>query len=72
MGPAVHDYLKSLIRDLNSRSPVDEQIGPWAVHPQALRDTEFLGPSGKIRRRLVEECFRNLSEERCLEEAPRH
>ena len=52
------EYLLDLLRRVNSERAIDEQIGPWVVAPKPLRETAFLGPSGKIRRRLLEEEFR--------------
>ncbi|MBI4583879.1 MAG: AMP-binding protein [Planctomycetes bacterium] len=62
-GFEVRQYLASLVREYNLSQPVDEHIGPWTIHPAALRESEFLGPSGKLRRRLVEGQFQHLFEE---------
>lgn len=56
----IQSYLASLVRDFNARRPVDEQIGPWSVSPQSLKESGALGPSGKLVRRRVEERFARI------------
>jgi long-chain acyl-CoA synthetase len=53
-------YLEALLREFNAARPIDEQIGPWTVHPGPLRETEFIGPSGKLKRRLIEQSYATL------------
>ena len=60
-------YLENLIRRHNKARSIDEQIGHWSIHPEPIRDTAFIGPSGKLRRRLVEEEYQNLFKKRRLE-----
>ena len=36
---------------------IDEQIGPWAIHEEPYKESAFIGPSGKLRRRIVEESY---------------
>ncbi len=58
----VERYLAELLRESNASRPVDEQIGPWTASPIPVRDAGFVGPSGKIRRRLVETHYQFLFE----------
>ena len=53
----VEGYLSTLIRDHNGTRSVDEQIGPWTVSPDGLKEAGGLGPSGKLVRRRIEEGF---------------
>ena len=56
----VRDLLSALVRDYNSRRPIDEKIGPWMVVTSSLVDTGCLGPSGKLVRRRVEELAESM------------
>ena len=56
-------YVESLVRAFNDRHSVDERLATWAVHPELFRESSFLGPTGKLRRRLVEEDYARLFEE---------
>ncbi len=55
--PEVKEYLQNLLDEINQTLPIDEQIGPWDIVPQVLKESPFLGPSGKIRRPIVERAF---------------
>lgn len=59
-GDTVLSYLAEIVKQVNRERPVDEQVGPWTIHPVTLRDSGFLGPSGKLRRPLVEEKYGGL------------
>ena len=54
---SVKSYFEETIREYNGRKPVDEQIGPWVVSLESLKDAGGIGPSGKLVRRKVEESF---------------
>lgn len=56
----VENYVNSLLAEVNSTRPVDEQVGPFTVERRALADTPFLGPSGKIRRPALERAFASI------------
>ncbi len=36
---------------------VDERIESWALSPTSFKESGFLGPTGKVIRRLVEENY---------------
>jgi long-subunit acyl-CoA synthetase (AMP-forming) len=65
-GGSTRRYLEALIRDVNSTAAVDERIGPWAIHAEPLRESPYLGPSGKIRRAAVERAYQTLYRETAL------
>ena len=58
----LQEYLTDVLREVQQDQPVDERIGPWVVHTTTLKDSGFLGPSGKLRRPMVEERYRILYE----------
>lgn len=56
----VDAYVQGALKTLNASLPVDERIAAWAVSPTPFRDSGFLGPSGKLIRRLVEEEYAGI------------
>lgn len=62
--PQTEKYLAQILRDVNASRAVDEQIGPRAIHPEPLRESVFFGPSGKLRRPVVEKHYSSLFETR--------
>lgn len=56
-------YLEALVRAFNSQRAVDERLGPWVISDLPFKESGFLGPSGKIVRRRVEEKYAVLFEQ---------
>ncbi|HVR76095.1 MAG TPA: AMP-binding protein, partial [Planctomycetota bacterium] len=59
-GGAARDYVEALLRSFNARRPVDEQIACWTLSDTPLREAGFLGPSGKLVRRRIEERYAGI------------
>jgi long-subunit acyl-CoA synthetase (AMP-forming) len=63
-GVASHEegraYVESLVRAFNAARAVDERLGPWALHDGPLKEAGFIGPTGKMLRRRVEETYVTL------------
>jgi long-subunit acyl-CoA synthetase (AMP-forming) len=60
----LREYVEALVRAYNETRPVDERIGSWTLHPQSLRESGLLGPTGKLLRRKVDEAFAGIFEAR--------
>ena len=50
-------YLESCLKVFNASRAVDERIESWALSPTSFKESGFLGPTGKVIRRLVEENY---------------
>ncbi len=57
---AARAYIERLVRAFNEAHDVSERLGAWAIHPQPLRESDFVGPTAKLRRRRVEEAYAKL------------
>jgi long-subunit acyl-CoA synthetase (AMP-forming) len=57
-------YLELLVRTFNSKHAVDERIGHWAISERLFKESGFLGPSGKLVRRRVEEKYAAMFREK--------
>lgn len=55
-------YLRSCLAEFNASRPVDERVQTWTVSAASFRDSGFLGPTGKLMRRLVEERYAAMYE----------
>lgn len=61
-GSEAEAYVASLVRSFNDSRPTDERIGAWAISPRPFAESGFLGPTGKLRRRQVDEEYARLFE----------
>ena len=56
-GDETRAYLKSRLKEFNASRPVDERVESWEVSGIGIRESGFIGPTGKLLRRLVEERY---------------
>lgn len=56
-GGSARAYVKSLLAVFNAQQPVDERLEIWTVAEESFKDSELLGPSGKLVRRRAEEKY---------------
>lgn len=61
-GAEAEAYVAAVVRAFNDSHPTDERIGRWAVCPRPLAESGFLGPTGKLRRRRVDEEYARIFE----------
>ncbi len=54
---ATRAYLSRRLKQFNASRPVDERVETWTVSGAGLKESGFIGPTGKLLRRLVEERY---------------